>query len=345
LDTITITHHAEGRPREQKFRDDIDLLNGYLKTHPDHPRSVYYLAQSYRDVGDSATAAELYSRRAGLRGWAEEQFHARYREGQMRLKEGEPERGVWALMEAYAARPSRAEPLRALSGYYRGRGCEDAALVFDRAADRLRESSDRLFVEQNAYLPVPVSEFAAGVALALNLPDDDGWMLPGDAHGWLTELARTHEPEVVVECGSGASTVLLAKLQRQRYRGRLISLEHDERFAARTRGMLDMNGLDDVVTVCPLGPNGQWQWYTLRPEIRKIDMLIVDGPPARTAWLARYPALPLLRERLSDDAVIVLDDVHRHDERVILRRWLSEYPEYTATVVEHTKGAAALLTR
>jgi hypothetical protein len=55
--------------------------------------------------------------------------------------------------------------------------------------------------------------------------------------------------------------------------------------------------------------------------------------------------LPLLRERLSDDAVIVLDDVHRHDERVILRRWLSEYPEYTATVVEHTKGAAALLTR
>jgi predicted O-methyltransferase YrrM len=217
--------------------------------------------------------------------------------------------------------------------------------VFDHAADRLPETTDRLFVEQHAYLPVPVTEIAGGGAPELETLDDDGWMLPNDAHGWLTELIRTHEPEVVVECGSGASTVLLAKLQSRRYRGGMFSLEHDDAFADRTRGMLAANGLHDVVTVCPLGQNGGWQWYTLLPDIDRVDMLVVDGPPARTARLARYPALPLLRKQLGDHGIVVLDDVHRHDERMILRRWLTEYPEFTATVVEHSKGAAALLTQ
>jgi glycosyltransferase involved in cell wall biosynthesis len=151
LDTLKITHHAEGRPREEKFRRDIDLLNGYLKDHPDDPRSVYYLAQSFKDLGDYRTAAELYRRRAHLKGWAEETFHARYREGQMRYKLGELERAVWCLLEAWSFRPSRAEPLRSLAQIYRQRGVHAAARMFDAQADLIPMTQDRLFVEANAY--------------------------------------------------------------------------------------------------------------------------------------------------------------------------------------------------
>jgi glycosyltransferase involved in cell wall biosynthesis len=152
LDTLRIHHHTEGRPREEKFRRDIDLLNRYLAEHPDDPRSVYYLAQSFKDLGDNHTAAELYGRRARLRGWDEEQFHARYREGQLRWRNGEQERAVWCLLEAWAFRPSRAEPLRSLAAIYRARGVEVAAKMFDEMADQIPMTTDRLFVESTAYL-------------------------------------------------------------------------------------------------------------------------------------------------------------------------------------------------
>lgn len=151
LDTVQITHHAQGRPREEKFRRDIDLLNGYLKDHPDDPRSVYYLAQSFKDLGEYATAAELYRRRAHLAGWAEETFHARYREGQMRYRLGEHERAVWCLLEAWAFRPTRAEPLRSLAKIYRDRNVHAAADMFDAKADLIPMTADRLFVEATAY--------------------------------------------------------------------------------------------------------------------------------------------------------------------------------------------------
>ena len=53
---------------------------------------------------------------------------------------------------------------------------------------------------------------------------------------------------------------------------------------------------------------------------------MVDGPPGRTTKLARYPAVPALREKLRPGATVMLDDCHRRDERETLRRWLDEVP-------------------
>lgn len=56
-------------------------------------------------------------------------------------------------------------------------------------------------------------------------------------------------------------------------------------------------------------------------------MLIVDGPPGRVNKDARYPALPLLHERLNPGAHVFLDDATRPDERRILTQWLAEFPD------------------
>ena len=47
-------------------------------------------------------------------------------------------------------------------------------------------------------------------------------------------------------------------------------------------------------------------------------MLIVDGPAETTEPLIRYPAVPVLYDRLSDDAVILLDDADRTEEERIV---------------------------
>jgi Methyltransferase domain len=75
----------------------------------------------------------------------------------------------------------------------------------------------------------------------------------------------------------------------------------------------------------PLGRDGL-PWYAqhaLRCLPAQIDVLLVDGPPAFEpgAGLSRYPALPAFAERLTPDAVVVLDDIDRRGELGVLHAW------------------------
>ena len=65
----------------------------------------------------------------------------------------------------------------------------------------------------------------------------------------------------IVECGSGASTVVLARLLRQQEAGTLTAVEHDERWAVRVRDMLHREGLGDVATVLHAPLTGEPPWY------------------------------------------------------------------------------------
>jgi predicted O-methyltransferase YrrM len=138
----------------------------------------------------------------------------------------------------------------------------------------------------------------------------------------------------VVECGSGFSTLKLAGLIGERG-GSLVSLEHDEMWAAQVRRGLAAAGCAETarVALAPLEPHPLARdgllWYAerrLRSLPPRIDVLLVDGPPAFTpeVELSRYPALPALAERLAVDAVVVLDDIDRRGELQILKAWQRE---------------------
>jgi predicted O-methyltransferase YrrM len=148
----------------------------------------------------------------------------------------------------------------------------------------------------------------------------------------------------IVELGSGISTVLLTRLLTQRppLDGfRMAAVEHDPDWAQWVTEQLDREhiGHDVAVIHAPLLPHGLAErglyWYdatavaagldaALRGDL--IDLLLVDGPPAYTTGhgLARYPALPVLRERLAPGATVILDDVERPGEQEVLRRWERE---------------------
>jgi hypothetical protein len=75
----------------------------------------------------------------------------------------------------------------------------------------------------------------------------------------------------------------------------------------------------------------------------RVDMLFVDGPPGATWPLARYPAMPIFRDRLTADAVVYLDDGVRADEREIAARWAREDPTFTARELPSEKQAFVLI--
>ena len=61
LDELLIEHHADGGSRAHKFERDRVLLEEALADDPDDPRTLFYLAQTYADLGDFERARR-YSR-------------------------------------------------------------------------------------------------------------------------------------------------------------------------------------------------------------------------------------------------------------------------------------------
>jgi len=157
-----------------------------------------------------------------------------------------------------------------------------------------------------------------------------GAMTPAGLAAVCADAGDRVRPQVV-ECGSGYSTLVLARLLRARG-GRLVSLEHDAAWAERVRRELAAAGLTEVaqVVLAPLAPHplawAELGWYApgaVEELPSRIDLLLVDGPPAHEPEVkfSRYPALPALAARLAPDATVMLDDIDRSGELEILEAW------------------------
>jgi predicted O-methyltransferase YrrM len=164
-------------------------------------------------------------------------------------------------------------------------------------------------------------------------------------------LIREYKPGLVLEIGSGVSTIISGYALNEIGDGQLISLEHEAHFAEVTAGNVASHNLSHIATVlhAPLKllnhhANSQL-WYDTAaldhlPE--PIDLLVVDGPPSGTAPMARYPALPVLYDRLKPGAYILVDDFMRDDEYTMVNRWLDEFDLTIVRTYANEKGAVIL---
>jgi len=130
----------------------------------------------------------------------------------------------------------------------------------------------------------------------------------------------------ILECGSGLTTLLLGLLTRRRSIP-VWSLEHHPKWYGRVRSVTRRHRLANV-TVChtPLIDYGPFEWYAL-PETPLPDdfrLVICDGPPGLTRG-GRYGLMPVMRPRLAEDCIILLDDSHRRREREALEAWMDEH--------------------
>ena len=206
----------------------------------------------------------------------------------------------------------------------------------------LKQTFRQLEALQNLNAVLPTSDV---------LPATRGWAASPDLLLTLVDLVITERPSLIVECGSGASTLWLAlALRRFGIDGRIIALDHDPVFSGKTRDFLARHDVLDLAEVrdAPLesfsldGETYSWYARTAWEDLAGIDLLFVDGPPAATGHQARYPALPLLNKSLSPITTIVLDDLIVPDMREVLPRWLDADPGFSSEILPLEKQAAVL---
>ena len=96
-----------------------------------------------------------------------------------------------------------------------------------------------------------------------------GWAASPDLLRYLFNLVHDERRTSVIECGSGVTTLVMAYAMRELGTGKVVALEHLERFADRTRELLVDHGVSEWAEVrhAPLTDvklNEQtWPWYDL----------------------------------------------------------------------------------
>jgi tetratricopeptide (TPR) repeat protein len=151
LEGAVIVNWADGGVgRERRWRRDVELLEKDLARDPGNLRSLFYLAQTHRDLSETSRAIELYERRAESGGWEEEVYYSLYQAGALRMPDDWPTAAL-ALMRAWESRPRRAEALYHLVRGLRERDLHQAAYSLARRGVRIEQPDDILFVEPWIY--------------------------------------------------------------------------------------------------------------------------------------------------------------------------------------------------
>ena len=219
------------------------------------------------------------------------------------------------------------------------------------------------------------------LATGKRVPLMRGWPISPDLASYIVDRLEKVNYDLVIEFGSGTSTILLARamVEHRAKSGRLhpnrlvegesaepciISFEHLEKYHALTCQQLDSYGLREYVQLllAPLeshtGADGaSYQYYRCQEALTSIArhrsvaglrvLVFVDGPPAATGKLARYPALQQVLYSFPGARIdILMDDYIREDEKYIVRRWCQELDAegiaYTLNEMNFEKGACLI---
>jgi len=148
LTGIHFVDHMDGANRPGKTERDIRFLEEEVSRDPTDARALFYLAQSYRDAGDLASAANVYGERIKAGGWDEEVWYSRLQRARCYRDLGWESDFIEGALAAFNARPTRPEPLYDLAKFYRERGVSELSTLFADRGLRIPPSGDSLFVEE-----------------------------------------------------------------------------------------------------------------------------------------------------------------------------------------------------
>ncbi|MBB5212310.1 class I SAM-dependent methyltransferase [Microbulbifer hydrolyticus] len=204
-----------------------------------------------------------------------------------------------------------------------------------------------------------------------------GWPISSDVAQYLVEVVSTERPDLVLEFGSGTSTVLFAKAMKaladSRNRGagenqkecspKVITFEHHDDYLKKTADILASHGVQAFVDLvhAPLVEQTVdsesyifydcsqklFEMAALDKGIKQKVVVLIDGPPGATCDNARYPALPVLLDYMAGHEIfVILDDYDRPEEHEIVEKWKAlldkrEIP-YSFQRLPFEKGAALL---
>ena len=158
------------------------------------------------------------------------------------------------------------------------------------------------------------------------------WALDGETLDRVAAIVRERRPSVVVEFGTGTSTVALAALLAESGDpdARVLSFEESPDWGGHVNHLLAERGLAGRVSIVCLplvGPTDDLPaGYGLTPEADELlrayppDLVLVDGPTLGSG-ASRLGTVPLVAPFVERDAVLLLDDALRDAELLIASVW------------------------
>lgn len=219
---------------------------------------------------------------------------------------------------------------------------------FDQMEGRASDRQENVIRQMDALFSLHFT-----LQVGFPLPPSRGWAASPDVLRVAALEIATRRPALVVELGSGISTLVHAMLLKKfRPDGRLVSIEHDSKYAEVVLERVRAAGLADWVeiVVCPLveypqgGESGRWYGIPIDffDRLPPIGFLFVDGPPGNLCRLARSPALSFFSTRMAPQAAILVDDSNRDDERAMIELWMRQFPQLKQIPEDCEKGAVLL---
>jgi tetratricopeptide (TPR) repeat protein len=154
IETLFIKDIGDGGAKAEKFERDVRLLTKGLEELPDNDRYTFYLANSYRDLGQQQNAIDTYKKRIKIGGWREEIWFSYYSIGKCYRDMGDFAQAMHYWLEGYSFFPDRIENLYEIITHYRQHGKNNIAYTFYDMADYERTrcpSTDHLFLEKDIY--------------------------------------------------------------------------------------------------------------------------------------------------------------------------------------------------
>tara|TARA_B100002003_G_C14014569_1_gene489451 strand:+ start:178 stop:993 length:816 start_codon:yes stop_codon:yes gene_type:complete len=205
---------------------------------------------------------------------------------------------------------------------------------FNHLASRIQDIQSHISLHSNLNLNHP-------------LPPFDEWHASPVFLHHIVSLINEVKPRLIIEAGSGNSTLVSASFLKFHKFGQLITLEHDKYYAKRTQDLILLNDLDAVAKVeySPITnqhiDNHLYQWYDISVlnNVELIDMMIIDGPPKMLVDDYLYPVLPLFYSRLNDKSAILIYNGKRKTVERTINLWKIKYNDITAKYIDMNRGA------
>jgi hypothetical protein len=156
------------------------------------------------------------------------------------------------------------------------------------------------------------------------------WALDAQTIILLWEILHREKPRLIVECGAGISTLVLARYAALAFSERdpcfIVSLEQDFATTQSIFARLGDAGLERFVQIVhsPLDANDNYSLHNFEKVLarlprKRIDFLVIDGPAGVTG--CRLATLPMLLGHCREGARWFLDDAFRDGEMRILNQW------------------------
>jgi hypothetical protein len=151
----------------------------------------------------------------------------------------------------------------------------------------------------------------------------------------------------IVELGSGSSTLVLASFLKSIDKDiEFVSIESDANWASLISSQLRDNSSEKFVKVVTaelkMNNDGTF-WFDkekldifFSSNVGKIDLLIVDAPPASHHPLIRQHALPFFKTLMADSYAVFLDDSSRKGESAIVNEWAVSYALTTRNYLRYS---------